>query len=242
MPRAGRVARRGPRRLRGLRRAGRAAGRGRAVHGRPRPGGLAALAVRRRPPPGAGAGLRPARLRRAVVEGRGQLPPPAIGRRGCCCRRSGPTPRVAADHAERPPGAGLGHARRLRPARLPGHAHLAGAGRVAGRPAAATASRCTCCPDQPAGRLHSQLDFGARPSAARWPAGSRCDLAGRRRRPGIADGDVVRVFNDRGACLAGVLVDEDHGRRRSACPPAPGSTRSTPTTPRRWSCSATRTC
>jgi biotin/methionine sulfoxide reductase len=25
---------------------------------------------------------------------------------------------------------------------------------------------------------------------------------------GLADGDVVRVFNDRGACLAGVLIDD----------------------------------
>src|ERR1700755_1012340 len=25
---------------------------------------------------------------------------------------------------------------------------------------------------------------------------------------GVADGDVVRVFNDRGACLAGVVVDD----------------------------------
>ncbi len=63
--------------------------------------------------------------------------------------------------------------------------------------------------NQPATRLHSQLDIGAvsqgskvqgREPIRMHPA----DAAAR----GLADGDVVRVFNDRGACLAGVVVDD----------------------------------
>jgi biotin/methionine sulfoxide reductase len=63
--------------------------------------------------------------------------------------------------------------------------------------------------NQPATRLHSQLDVGAT-SLAGKRAGREAlhvhplDAAER----GIADGDVVRVFNDRGACLAGVILDD----------------------------------
>ena len=62
---------------------------------------------------------------------------------------------------------------------------------------------------QPATRLHSQLDQG-RVSQASKVAGrepiliSPGDAAAR----GLATGDVVRVFNDRGACLAGVVVSD----------------------------------
>ncbi len=61
--------------------------------------------------------------------------------------------------------------------------------------------------DQPHTKLHSQLDFSA------YSLGNK--VAGREpvlihpedaRRRGIADGDVVRVFNARGACLAGARV------------------------------------
>jgi biotin/methionine sulfoxide reductase len=61
--------------------------------------------------------------------------------------------------------------------------------------------------NQPARRLHSQLDFG-RHSAEGKVAGREpirlnpADAAAR----GISDGDVVRVFNSRGACLAGAVV------------------------------------
>jgi biotin/methionine sulfoxide reductase len=67
--------------------------------------------------------------------------------------------------------------------------------------------------NQPASRLHSQLDGGA--------TSQRSKVQGRepiRMHPadaahrGVSDGDVVRVFNDRGACLAGVVVDD--GLRR----------------------------
>jgi biotin/methionine sulfoxide reductase len=61
--------------------------------------------------------------------------------------------------------------------------------------------------NQPATRLHSQLDFGGHSAAAKrrgrevatmHPA----DAAAR----GIADGDIVRLFNGRGACLAAARV------------------------------------
>ena len=64
--------------------------------------------------------------------------------------------------------------------------------------------------NQPARRLHSQLDFGVhsqdgkrrgREVARLHPA----DAAAR----GIADGDIIRLFNDRGACLAAAALSED---------------------------------
>ena len=62
--------------------------------------------------------------------------------------------------------------------------------------------------NQPATRLHSQLDGGAQPdlesARARTDPDAPVDAASR----GLVDGDVVRVFNDRGACLAGVVVDD----------------------------------
>ncbi|MFC5008499.1 molybdopterin-dependent oxidoreductase [Dactylosporangium cerinum] len=67
--------------------------------------------------------------------------------------------------------------------------------------------------NQPDTRLHSQLDVGAT-SLAGKRAGREAlhvhplDAADR----GILGGDVVRVFNDRGACLAGVVLDD--GLRR----------------------------
>ncbi|RZK95457.1 MAG: molybdopterin oxidoreductase [Rhodococcus sp. (in: high G+C Gram-positive bacteria)] len=68
--------------------------------------------------------------------------------------------------------------------------------------------------NQPRTRLHSQLDHGGASQKSkirgREPLRIHPDDAARR---GLAAGDVVRVFNDRGACLAGVVVDE--GVRRS---------------------------
>jgi biotin/methionine sulfoxide reductase len=64
--------------------------------------------------------------------------------------------------------------------------------------------------NQPANRLHSQLDFGAASLAAKV-AGREAlrlhpaDAAAR----GLTDGAVVRVFNDRGACLAGVRISAE---------------------------------
>ena len=63
--------------------------------------------------------------------------------------------------------------------------------------------------NQPKSRLHGQLDSGAgsRKSKVkgREPMRMHPDDAAAR---GIGEGDVVRVFNDRGACLAGVILDD----------------------------------
>ena len=63
--------------------------------------------------------------------------------------------------------------------------------------------------NQPATRLHSQLDYGA--TSIRSKVRDRepvrihpADAAAR----GIADGDVVLLFNDRGACLAGAIISD----------------------------------
>jgi biotin/methionine sulfoxide reductase len=63
--------------------------------------------------------------------------------------------------------------------------------------------------NQPASRLHGQLDGGATSQNSKVQGREPIrmhphDAAAR----GLTDGDVVRVFNDRGACLAGVVVDE----------------------------------
>jgi biotin/methionine sulfoxide reductase len=63
--------------------------------------------------------------------------------------------------------------------------------------------------NQPTVRLHSQYDH-TEPSAGskvagREPIRIHPDLAQER---GIVDGDVVRVFNERGACLAGAVLDD----------------------------------
>jgi biotin/methionine sulfoxide reductase len=61
--------------------------------------------------------------------------------------------------------------------------------------------------NQPATRLHSQLDFGATSLASkvdgREPVRMNPSDAAAR---GIADGDIVRLFNHRGACLAGAVI------------------------------------
>jgi biotin/methionine sulfoxide reductase len=63
--------------------------------------------------------------------------------------------------------------------------------------------------NQPATRLHSQLDFGATSLASkvkgREPVRIHPDDAAAR---GIADGDVVRLYNERGTCLAGAVLSD----------------------------------
>jgi biotin/methionine sulfoxide reductase len=62
---------------------------------------------------------------------------------------------------------------------------------------------------QPSGKLHSQYDHGSASLegkiAGRAPIYLHRDDAERR---GIGQGDIVRVFNDRGACLAGAVVGD----------------------------------
>jgi biotin/methionine sulfoxide reductase len=63
--------------------------------------------------------------------------------------------------------------------------------------------------NQPSTRLHSQLDCGKTSVASkiqgREPVSMHPDDAAAR---GISDGDVVRLFNDRGACLAGARISD----------------------------------
>ena len=63
--------------------------------------------------------------------------------------------------------------------------------------------------NQPATRLHSQMDPGSFSAgdkvAGREPIRINTADAARRN---IRNGDVVRIFNDRGACLAGAVVDD----------------------------------
>ncbi|MFY0635257.1 MAG: molybdopterin-dependent oxidoreductase [Vannielia sp.] len=77
----------------------------------------------------------------------------------------------------------------------------------------AGAGQGTSCPlhlvtHQPARRLHSQLDHSSHSRAGkvagRTPVVMHPDDAAAR---GLSDGDVVRVLNDRGACLGGLSVD-----------------------------------
>jgi biotin/methionine sulfoxide reductase len=63
--------------------------------------------------------------------------------------------------------------------------------------------------NQPATRLHSQLDFGGHSAASKHRGREVAsmhpvDAAAR----GVADGDIIRIFNARGACLAGVRVTD----------------------------------
>jgi biotin/methionine sulfoxide reductase len=63
--------------------------------------------------------------------------------------------------------------------------------------------------NQPATRLHSQLDFGATSLKSkikdREPVRIHPDDAAPR---GIGDGDIVRLYNDRGACLAAAVLSD----------------------------------
>ena len=63
--------------------------------------------------------------------------------------------------------------------------------------------------NQPATRLHSQLDFGAASQAAKVNGREPVRLHSRDAAArGIRDGDVVRIYNDRGDCLAGAVLSD----------------------------------
>ena len=64
--------------------------------------------------------------------------------------------------------------------------------------------------NQPTTKLHSQLDHGSLSQGARINGRepvtlNRADAAVR----GIADGDILRLYNDRGACLGAAIVSDD---------------------------------
>ena len=64
--------------------------------------------------------------------------------------------------------------------------------------------------NQPEGKLHSQLDFGAYSQSLKRRGREVCSIhpqAAAAR--GIAEGDIVRLFNARGACLAAARLCED---------------------------------
>ncbi len=64
--------------------------------------------------------------------------------------------------------------------------------------------------NQPATRLHSQLDFGGHSSAAKHRGREVARMHPKDAVPrGIADGDIIKLSNRRGACLAAVRVTED---------------------------------
>jgi biotin/methionine sulfoxide reductase len=88
----------------------------------------------------------------------------------------------------------------------PGHPAWLPPGEGAGSPMAARFP-LQLIANQPATRLHSQLDFGAVSLAAkirgREPVRIHSGDAAAR---GIADGDIVRLYNDRGACLAAAVL------------------------------------
>jgi biotin/methionine sulfoxide reductase len=63
--------------------------------------------------------------------------------------------------------------------------------------------------NQPATRLHSQLDFGATSLASKINGREPVRIHPQDAAPrGITDGDIVRLYNDRGACLAGAVLSE----------------------------------
>ena len=61
----------------------------------------------------------------------------------------------------------------------------------------------------PGTKLHSQLDFGETSAASKVAGRERLRMnPGDAAAVGLADGDIARVENDRGACLAGVALSD----------------------------------
>ncbi|WP_420103498.1 molybdopterin guanine dinucleotide-containing S/N-oxide reductase [Bosea sp. (in: a-proteobacteria)] len=64
--------------------------------------------------------------------------------------------------------------------------------------------------NQPRTRLHSQLDFGGHSEAAKHRGREVARMHPQdAARHGIGDGDIIRLFNERGACLAAVKLTQD---------------------------------
>ena len=91
----------------------------------------------------------------------------------------------------------------------PGHASWLPSDEWLGAPRAARYPLALVA-NNPASRLHSQLDIGAYSQASkvsgREPVRMHPDDGAAR---GIANGDIVRLFNDRGSCLAGAVLTTD---------------------------------
>ncbi|MBL8703777.1 MAG: molybdopterin guanine dinucleotide-containing S/N-oxide reductase [Rhodospirillales bacterium] len=63
--------------------------------------------------------------------------------------------------------------------------------------------------NQPATRLHSQFDFGGHSDGAKHRGREVATMNPVDATPrGIGDGDIIRLFNERGACLAGVRLSD----------------------------------
>jgi biotin/methionine sulfoxide reductase len=68
---------------------------------------------------------------------------------------------------------------------------------------------CFLVANQPVTRLHSQLDFGGHSLAAKHRGREVARMNPRDADVrGIKDGDIIRLFNERGACLAAVHVTD----------------------------------
>ena len=64
--------------------------------------------------------------------------------------------------------------------------------------------------NQPRTKLHSQYDHGVTSRKRKIRGRERARLnAVEAAKRGLADGDIIRVFNDRGACLAGLEVSSN---------------------------------
>jgi biotin/methionine sulfoxide reductase len=64
--------------------------------------------------------------------------------------------------------------------------------------------------NQPKTRLHSQFDHGvtSRQNKLKGREPARMNPKDAQAR-GMKDGDLIRIFNDRGACLAGLVLSDD---------------------------------
>ena len=175
----------------------------RAVHRGPHRAAVAGAHVRQ---VGRRTGFRGADVRRVLGDGpvaaadRGRADPAGrLPRRPV--RRTGWTPPAGASRSS--PPTSTGSATTTAPATRSGSSRPNGSAARARR-----AIRCTCWPINPR-RGCTASSMAVRPARTRKCQGanrSGCtrDAAAR----GLVDGDVVRVFNDRGACLAGVVIDD----------------------------------
>ena len=195
------------------------------LHARPRRDGLAAPPLRWLPP--TAPAPTPRRCRTSTRSGRTAIWKSRGAPKNTCCsptsapiRRSTSCARHPADRALLRKDRGLW----LR--RLPAASDLDRAVGMARRRARPDAIRCIW---SPASR--------ATGCTARWMqarSAPRGKVAGREaiainpadaKARGIGDGDVVRVFNARGACLAGAIVTDTMRPGVVDCPAAPGTTR-----------------